>query len=207
MRHLFGLSVQALRAPPGSGNSPEDRLPVFRPSSQYRWVACRPVSGSIRGLRGPLRAHPAVRPATGRESRSGGELELRLRRGPRGRPCRQPYPLQIGPDRDRIGEGGEDPQAPATGGHALSSAENTRASRAAHPNRWPQGWGSDRRPQPATPQPAWPARCGRGPGHGAPGHRGSAGDGAGAGGPELPVSPAVPGGTVPDGWSHPTKAF
>ena len=115
MRHLFGLSVQALRAPPGSGNSPEDRLPVFRPSSQYRWVACRPVSGSIRGLRGPLRAHPAVRPATGREGRSGGELELRLRRGPRGRPCRQPYPLQIGPDRDRIGEGGEDPQPPATG--------------------------------------------------------------------------------------------
>ena len=102
MRHLFGLSVQALRAPPGSGNSPEDRLPVFRPSSQYRWVACRPVSGSIRGLRGPLRAHPAVRPATGRESRSGGELELRLRRGPRGRPCRQPYPRR-GPRVDLSG--------------------------------------------------------------------------------------------------------
>ena len=47
--------------------------------------------------------------------RSGGELELRLRRGPRRRHRRQPYPLQIGPDRGRIGQGGDDPQAPATG--------------------------------------------------------------------------------------------
>ena len=47
--------------------------------------------------------------------RSGGELELRLRRGPRRRHRRQPYALQIGPDRSRIGQGGDDPQAPATG--------------------------------------------------------------------------------------------
>ena len=41
MRHLLGLSVKALSAPQGSGNSPEDRLPVLRPSSQYSLVACR----------------------------------------------------------------------------------------------------------------------------------------------------------------------
>ena len=39
------------------------------------------------------------------------------------------------------------------------------------------------------PQPAWRARCG--PGHGGPGPRGSAVDGTGAVGPELPASPAV----------------
>ena len=49
------------------------------------------------------------------EGSSGRELELRLRRGPpRGHP-RQPDPFQIGPDRGRIGQGGDDPQAPATG--------------------------------------------------------------------------------------------
>ena len=64
-----------------------------------------------------MRAHPAVRPATatGRQGRSGGELEQRLRRAPRRGPHRQPYPLQIGPDRGRIGQGGDDPQATATG--------------------------------------------------------------------------------------------
>ena len=51
MRHLFELKLKAQSAPQGSGNSPEDRLAVLRPSSQYSLVACRSVSGSIRGLR------------------------------------------------------------------------------------------------------------------------------------------------------------
>ncbi len=40
---------------------------------------------------------------------------MRLRRGPRRGHRRQPYPLQICPDRSRIGQGGDDPQAPPTG--------------------------------------------------------------------------------------------
>ena len=63
-------------------------------------------------------------------------------------------------------------------------------------NGWtPAGWGrsgGENRTavaQPAAPQPAPSARCARGPVLGAPGHRGSVGDGAGAGGPEAPASP------------------
>ena len=94
-----------------------DRLPV--PSTELA-VQFGCLSARIRinpGPEGPLRAPPAVRPATatGREGRSGGELEQRLRRGPRRGHRRQPYPLQTGPDRGRIGPGGDDSQATATG--------------------------------------------------------------------------------------------
>ena len=42
---------------------------------------------------------------------------------------------------------------------------------------------------------------------GTPGHRGSIQDETGAGGPELPASPAVPSETAGDGGFHPTMAF
>ncbi len=114
MRHLFGLFGQGAERTARIVASPSTELAV-----QFGCLSAR-----IRinpGPEGPLRAHPAVRPApaTGREGRSGGELERRLRRGPgRGQrrgPRRQTDPGQIASDRGRIGQGGEDPQAPATG--------------------------------------------------------------------------------------------
>ncbi len=87
---------------------------IVRACSEHRCKGFRRVSGVNLVFEGVLlrTAHGA-----GSESRrrSGGELEQRLRRGPRRGHRRQPYPLQIGPDRGRIGPGGEDSQAPATG--------------------------------------------------------------------------------------------
>ena len=87
---------------------------IVRACSEHRCKGFRRVSGVNLVFEGVLfrTAHGA-----GSESRrrSGGELEQRLRRGPRRGHRRQPYPLQIGPDRSRIGPGGDDSQAPATG--------------------------------------------------------------------------------------------
>ena len=69
---------------------------------------------------------------------------------------------------------------PPQAAHSLMSEENTRAGRVAHRSRWPQD-GALSSPSAAGWQPAWPARCGGGLGPGGPGHRGSVGEGAGAG--------------------------
>ena len=53
--------------------------------------------------------------------------------------------------------------------HSLRSEETTRASRVAHRSRWPQE-AALASPSAADGSAAWPARCGRGPGPGAPGH-------------------------------------
>ena len=95
---------------------------IVRECSEYRGKGFRRLSGIDLALEGAL-----LRTAdAGSESRrrSGGELELRRRRGPRRGHRRQPYPLQIGPDRGRIGQGGDDSQATATG---RAFAEVTRA--------------------------------------------------------------------------------
>ena len=88
---------------------------------------------------------------------------------------------------------------PLHAAHSLSSAE-TRGE------AWPpipfDGTRTDRstRESPVqTPQPVCPVRCGRGPGPGAPGPRGSAAVETGAGEPEPPVSPAGPSVRAGDG--------
>ena len=75
LEHPFGLPVKALSTPQGSGHSRRIVLPVLEPSSQYSLVASPPLSGSMRGSEGPLRAHAAVRPATatGGEGGPGGK--------------------------------------------------------------------------------------------------------------------------------------
>ena len=118
-----------------------------------------------------------------------------------------PTPSRQGPDRGRIGQAATIRSRPPQAAHSLRSEENTRASRVAHRSRWPQ----DRvlaEPSAADGSATGAAgtmRCGHGPG--APGPRDNGGDGAEAGGPERPVSPAVPSETAGDGWSHPTTAF
>ena len=71
--------------------------------------------------------------------RSGRELERR-RRGPRRGHPRQPYALQIGPDRGRIGQGGDDPQAPATG----CACAEVGAKHPGQQSRPPQSMGAGR---------------------------------------------------------------
>ena len=134
----FGLSVKAQSAPQGSGNSPEDRLPVFRPSSQSGLVACRPVIRIHPGPEGPVRhtqpyARRRVEKAgqTANSNRgSGGALA--------GGKAGIPTPSRQGPDRGRIGQDGDDPQSSATGCPFAEAGGNTRASRVAHRSRWPQ---------------------------------------------------------------------
>ncbi len=87
---------------------------IVRECSEHRCKGFRRVSGVNLVLEGALR-RTALGAGSESRRRSGDELELRLRRGPRRGHPRQPYPLQIGPDRGRIGQGGDDPQAPATG--------------------------------------------------------------------------------------------
>ena len=65
----------------------------------------RRLSGVNREFQGGLLRTAGAR--GGSRRRSGGELELRLRRSLRRAHRRQPYPLQTGPDRGRIGQGGE----------------------------------------------------------------------------------------------------
>ena len=141
-----------------SGNSPEDRLPFLRPSSQYSFVACRPVSGSIRGLR-TVEGTLLRTPGAGRRIAGGGqagELEPRLRRGSRRGHRRQPYSLQIGPDRGRIGQGGDDSQATAAC-RALAEVGGKHPPPAGSPSavdgRRPQR--SSRRPPRPARHPAW----------------------------------------------------
>ena len=87
---------------------------IVRACSEHRCKGFRRVSGVNLVFEGALLStdHGA-----GGESRrrSGDELELRLRRSPRRGHRRQPCPLRTGLDRGRIGQGGDDPQAPATG--------------------------------------------------------------------------------------------
>ena len=151
-------------------------------------------------------AHPSVGPAPGadRGRRSGGELEQRLRRGSRRGHRRQPYSLQTGPDRGRIGQGGDDPQATATG-RAFAEVGGKHPRQQGRPAQSMAAGRSARRGvcRRRLANRLWPARCGRGPGPGAPGPRGSAGDETGAGGPEPPASPAVPSETAGEGGSHP----
>ena len=127
---------------------------IVRECSVHRCKGFRRVSEVNLVLEGALRrtAHGA-----GSESRrSAYELELRRRRGPRRRHRRQPYPLQIGPDRGRIGQGGDDPQAPATG-RACAEVGGKHPRQQGRP---PQAMGagterSKRGPPPSTRQPAW----------------------------------------------------
>ncbi len=74
MRHLFWTLGQGGQRTARVRQLPEDRLPVLRPSSQYSLVACRPVSGSIRGLR-TVEGTPLRRPGAG----SGSREEVRRR--------------------------------------------------------------------------------------------------------------------------------
>ena len=144
MRHLLGLSVKALSAPQGSGNSPEDRLPVLRPSSQYSLVACRPVIRINPGPEGPLRhTQPYARrrrrvekagQAANSNSGSGGALAGANAGGIAGSPT---------PSRQVRIEAGSVRAAmirrrPPQAAHSLKSEENTRASRVAQRSRWPQ---------------------------------------------------------------------
>ena len=69
---------------------------IVRECSVHRCKGFRRVSGVNPALEGALRRTAL---GAGSESRrSGYELELRLRRGPRRRHRRQPYALRIGPD-------------------------------------------------------------------------------------------------------------
>ena len=87
---------------------------IARQCSEHRCKGFRRGSGVNLAFEGAPR-RTALSAGSESRRRSGYELELRLRRGPRRRHRRQPYALQIGPDRARIGQGGDDPQAPATG--------------------------------------------------------------------------------------------
>ena len=185
-------------------------MPILRPTSQSGLVACRPVSGSIRGLRdcwGHTQPY-ARRRRRVEKAGSGGELEKRLRRGSRRGHRRQPYSLQTGPDRSRIGQGGDDPQAPATG-RALAEVGGKHPRQQGRPAQPMAAGRSARR---AVRRRRLGTRLGRhdavaGPGPGGQAPRGSAGDETGAGGPEPPASPAVPSERAGDGGSHPTTAF
>ena len=169
MRHLLGLSVKALSARQGSGNSPEDRLPVLRPSSQYSLVACRPVIRIHPEPEGPLRhTQPYARrrrrvEKAGQAANSNSGSGRALGRGQR----QEPYPLQKGSgsrpnrsgrrrsavvrNRPRIRWGRRKTPAPA-GSPTAADGRRIECSLS--------------RPPPTARQPARPARCGRG--HGAP---------------------------------------
>ena len=87
---------------------------IVRECSEHRCKGFRRGSGVNLVFEGAL-GRTALGAGSKSRRRSGGELELRMLRGPRRGHRRQPYALQIGPDRGRIGQGGDDPQAPATG--------------------------------------------------------------------------------------------
>ena len=90
MRHLFGLSVKALSASLGSGSSLRIVCQSFDRARSTVWLPVGPYPFNP-GPEGPLRAHPAVRPAPGRRVEKAGQAALAK--------ARSHGPARKGPDK------------------------------------------------------------------------------------------------------------
>ena len=207
MRRL-GPLVKAPNTPKGQGKLADNRLQVVCQGSQYGLAVCGSVAGPIRYSMRPFRTHSSLRLTA--PGANGGEVRPRTRTaaaGPlAGAPPAALPPSGLGPDRGRIGQGGDDPQAPATG-RACAEVGGKHPRQQGRP---PQPMGAGRSRSNAVRRRLLNRFGGtmrsRARARG-PGPRGSAGDETGARGPEPPASPAVPSERAGDGQSHPTTHF